>query len=72
MNHKYLIGLMAMCFSATVLAAAPSFEDVDANADGVVSSEEAAAVEELDFTAADTDGNGEISPEEFAAAMKKE
>jgi hypothetical protein len=46
----------------------PAFEDVDANGDGAISAEEAAAVEGLDFAAKDTDQSGSLSREEYEAA----
>lgn len=47
----------------------PTFEEVDANSDGQISQEEAAAIEGLDFATADADQNGSLSVEEFAAAL---
>lgn len=49
-------------------AQAPSFEEVDANQDGMISSEEAAMVEGLDISSADTDADGSLSMEEYQAA----
>ena len=46
----------------------PSFEDVDANGDGQITRQEAAAIEGLDFTAADTNQDGTLSMEEYNAA----
>lgn len=66
-----------IAFAALILAgnvafaAAPAFEDVDTNGDGVLSQEEAAAVEGLDFTAADTDQNGSLSKDEYEAATSE-
>jgi hypothetical protein len=47
----------------------PTFEEVDKNADGQVSREEASAIEGLDFAAADKDQNGSLSREEYAASQ---
>jgi len=46
----------------------PSFEDVDSNGDGQITRQEAAAIEGLDFTAADTNQDGTLSMEEYNAA----
>lgn len=53
--------------SAAMAQALPAFEEVDANSDGQISREEAAAIEALDFVSADTDQNGSLSMEEYNA-----
>lgn len=50
------------------LAWAQSFEEVDANQDGMITSEEAAIVEGLDFSAADADADGALSMDEYQSA----
>jgi hypothetical protein len=45
----------------------PAFEDVDANADGAISQEEAAAIEGFDFAAHDADQDGALTREEYEA-----
>ncbi|MGI9258453.1 MAG: hypothetical protein ACR2QQ_06445 [Gammaproteobacteria bacterium] len=45
----------------------PAFEEVDANADGLISLEEAAAIEGLDFATADVNQDGSLDLEEYAA-----
>jgi hypothetical protein len=50
----------------------PSFEDVDVNKDGAISKDEAAnanVLNDLDFSAADKDGNGMLSKEEYQQAL---
>lgn len=47
----------------------PDFTEVDINDDGVLSRDEAALVEGLDFDAADKDRNGVLSEGEYNAAM---
>ena len=60
------IFLAALAFSVSALAQElPAFEDVDQNSDGMISESEAAAVEELEFAAADTNHDGAISREEY-------
>ena len=62
--------LAAIAFSGAALAQElPSFEEVDANADGLISMEEAAAIEGLDFATADTNQDGSLDQEEYAAAQ---
>lgn len=46
-----------------------SFEELDTDADGVLSSSEAEVIETLDFTAADADQSGDLSQEEYEAAI---
>lgn len=68
MKTRY-IPLIALGFMGIALAAeAPAFEEVDANADGTISMDEAAVIEGLDFEAADTDGDGALTQEEYEAA----
>jgi hypothetical protein len=67
---KYLLALAAIGFSGLALAQElPSFEEVDTNADGQISMEEAAAIEGLDFATADTNQDGALDQEEYAAAQ---
>jgi len=65
--------LSALGFSAAALAQAslPSFEEVDANADGQISMEEAAAIEGLEFATADANQDGALDQEEYAAAQSQ-
>ena len=67
---KYAIRTLVLVgFSTAALAQSmPTFEEVDANSDGQISRDEAAAIEGLDFDAADTDQNGSLSMEEYNAA----
>lgn len=46
-----------------------SFEDLDENADGLLSREEAAAAKGLDFAKADADKNGWLDRAEYEAAV---
>lgn len=64
-----LLTLTALGFSAAALAQGmPAFEEVDTNADGAISQEEAQAIEGLDFATLDANQDGSLSPEEYAAA----
>jgi hypothetical protein len=47
---------------------APSFEEVDKNADGAISKTEAEAVAGLDFASADANDDGKLSREEYELA----
>jgi len=71
---KYYVGLTALVFSAAALAQSslPSFEEVDSNGDGMISQEEAQAVEGLDFAQADTNQDGSLSRAEYTAAGQSE
>ena len=68
--HKTVISALAFSFfAATAFAAAPAFEEVDANQDGAVSLEEAAAVgiSKDMFAKLDADQNGVLSMDEYKA-----
>jgi hypothetical protein len=70
---KHLLKVFVLVgFSGAALAQGlPPFEEVDANADGQISQEEAAAIEGLDFATADTDQNGSLSMDEYNAAQSE-
>jgi Ca2+-binding EF-hand superfamily protein len=58
--------LAALGFSMAALAQElPAFEEVDQNADGMISEAEASAVEGLEFATADTNQDGALSREEY-------
>ncbi len=73
---------LTLCLSAAMLAGAithsyaagdhgskmrANFEEIDANADGLISAEELSAHRQARFDATDTDGNGALSREEITA-----
>jgi Ca2+-binding EF-hand superfamily protein len=68
---------LAVCLAAGLPALAfagpghrpPSFADLDADGDGVVSSEEFVAPAGERFTELDTNGDGTISSDEFTAQL---
>ncbi len=63
---------LALLFGASVAVANPAtFADLDTDGDGALSTEEAAAVEGLDFETADADGDGALNEEEFKAAKEE-
>ncbi len=68
--NKYL-GLLVLGLASIALAQSlPPFEQVDANGDGSISATEAAAIEGLDFKAADTNQDGMLSRQEYDAQRK--
>ncbi|NJN47607.1 MAG: hypothetical protein HC808_15280 [Candidatus Competibacteraceae bacterium] len=67
--NKMLPVLAALTLASGTAFAAMTFEEVDINKDGVVSTEEAATVEGLDFATADVNGDGAISVQEYQAAV---
>lgn len=71
--NKY-VGLIAFGFSAAALAqgSMPTFEEVDANGDGLISQEEAQAIEGLDFATADANQDGSLSRDEYSAVEGQE
>ena len=68
---KFLLVLSSFAFSGAALAqmTLPAFEEVDTNADALISAEEAAAIEGLDFATADVNQDGSLDQEEYAAAQ---
>lgn len=69
---KKLIAAISFAFISTVAwAEAPAFSQADANADGIVSMEEAKValpdVEEAKIVAADANNDGGLSEEEYTA-----
>lgn len=68
---KKSIALAAFVLSGIALAQAlPSFDDVDANHDGVVSKDEASKIEGLDFATCDKNQDGSLSREEYDACAQ--
>jgi len=69
-----LIGLAILGVSTAALAqsGAPPFEEVDSNGDGLISQEEASAVEGLDMATADTNQDGSLDRAEYEAATAEE
>jgi hypothetical protein len=68
---KRYIAISVLALGFTGFAAAqqlPAFEEVDANGDGLISADEAAAVEGLDFVTADANQDGAIDRDEYSAA----
>jgi Ca2+-binding EF-hand superfamily protein len=83
MKHSiWLLGLSAAAVAGTATMAPahgvkwgrdhgqrPGFEELDANADGLITPEEIAAHRQVRFDAADTDKDGLLSAEELEARM---
>lgn len=61
-----LAGSVGLASAAS--AAAPSFDELDTNQDGVLSMQEASAVKTLDFAKADTNRDGKLDRSEYRAA----
>ena len=66
---RVLTLVSALGFAGTAAATSPSFEELDVNADGLLSEEEAAAQQDLDFAKADVDKSGWLDRAEYEAAM---
>ncbi len=69
-----LIAAVGICATGIVLAqASPSFESLDKNADGQISIQEATANDDLfvAFKKLDTNKDGVLSKDEFAAYSRK-
>lgn len=65
---KYSLLALIGFAGAAMAQGLPAFEEVDANGDGQITQDEAAAIEGLDFAAADTNQDGALSMEEYSAA----
>lgn len=73
MKAKVSVTLLALGFAGAALAQeAPSFEEVDQNSDGMISQEEAASVEGLDFATADTNQDGSLDRNEYQQASSQQ
>lgn len=74
MNARVSVTLLALGFAAVALAQeqAPAFEEVDTNSDGMISQEEAAQVEGLDFATADANQDGQLDRQEYQSATQQE
>lgn len=70
MKRYLAISLLALGFTGFAAAQGqlPAFEEVDSNGDGLISADEAAAVEGLDFVTADANQDGAIDRDEYSAA----
>jgi hypothetical protein len=60
--------LASLAIAGAAYAAAPAFDDVDANNDGMLSKVEASVVKGLDFAKADLDKDGMLDRAEYDAA----
>jgi hypothetical protein len=67
---KYSLLALIGVAGAAMAQGLPAFEEVDANGDGQISQQEAAAIEGLDFATADADQDGALSMEEYNAAAE--
>lgn len=71
MKKSIPVSLLILGFSAGAIAQdVPAFEEVDQNGDGLISEEEAAEVEGLDFATADANQDGSIDRAEYADASE--
>jgi len=67
-----LIPTAFVFFAGLALAeAAPKFEQLDVNGDGVLLPEEAEGALSVEFSEADTNGDGGLSRSEYATAAKQ-
>lgn len=71
MKNMYLLGGVLAVASMTAQAAIPAFEALDADANGLISKEEATKSEEVmvAFNAADADQDGNLSVEEYKTLL---
>lgn len=65
-----ILSALLLVALATFAAAPLTFEEVDTDGDGLVSADEAASVEGLDFNAADGDNDGTLSVDEYDIAVE--
>lgn len=75
MKARVLVSLFALGFTGLALAqqaAAPPFDQVDTNGDGMISRTEAQQVEGLDFAQADTNQDGSLDRQEYEAATQSQ
>ena len=69
---KFAWALAALCMTggAAAQTAYPVFEDVDANQDGKLTSDECAVIAGLEFAYADANQDGTLDRQEYLAATK--
>ena len=60
--------LASLAIAGAAWAAAPEFDEIDANKDGMLSKVEASVVKGLDFAKADLDKDGMLDRAEYEAA----
>ena len=68
MRKKTLAALSLITLAAACSSDRPGFTDVDADKNGMISAEEAMAVQGLDFTKADANQDGALDDSEWGAA----
>ncbi|MCH9673946.1 MAG: hypothetical protein K0U93_21090 [Gammaproteobacteria bacterium] len=68
MKSKLLCAAIVAAASGVAFAAAPAFDDVDADKNGAITPSEALAVDGLDFSKADVDGDGKLNRAEYEEA----
>jgi hypothetical protein len=66
-----LTSALLLGFGGAAFATAPTFDSVDKNGDGYLSTSEASAVAMLDFEKADADRDGKVTRSEYQVAMQK-
>ena len=70
MSHaRSLLASIGVLAFASAAQAAPAFNDLDKNHDGLLSRSEASPVKNLDFAKADTNRDGNLDRAEYAAAV---
>jgi hypothetical protein len=65
-----LVATAVFAFASASYAAAPAFNDLDKDHDGMLTKAEAASVKGLDFAKADTNRDGRLDRAEYAAAVE--
>lgn len=66
--HHVVVPIAALAVAAGAIAAAPTFDQLDTNKDGMLSKAEAKGAKGLDFAKADKDKNGMLDRAEYEAA----
>lgn len=65
-----LLSVLLLVALPTLAMVPPTFEELDIDGDGLISADEAASVDGLDFNAADADADGTLSADEYDIAVE--
>jgi hypothetical protein len=69
--RSFILPILLLVAFPVFAAPTLTFEEVDTDGDGLISADEAANVEGMDFDAADRDNDGTLTADEYDIAVEK-